>query len=911
MDGLLSSGPDDKDLLGSSEGPPPATRVEWVARRLREAIIRGVFKPGERLLHNDVAERLAVSQTPLREAIQRLAAERFIEVSPQRGSRVAPIDLGEIHEVLQLRLTLEPVALRLSLDRADERLDALVRRRFRAFEETAETGDPYLVEVEHARRDLHGALVSRCPSGWLSRTLALLSDHALRYAIAGAGGPRGDPLRLIEERELVDAVVARDAEGVTRLRVAALERQLRHVDSRLEDADVPRWIGTNTAEEALTVNRYLPAWFEPGRWVPPPDSVEARLVKQFMDREGLSDYQALLERSAADPDWFYRNAFEHLALEWPLPFTTTVDETAGQPWARWFVGGRTNVAHLSVERWRTGPRAAQPAIMWESEDGRVEELSFAELGTQVDGLAAGLLDLGIVRGDRVCLYMPMIPEAAVALLAVARIGAIAVLAFSGYGAGALAERLGRSEAKLVITADGFVRRGTRIEMKSTVDAALADTEQLAQTVVVQHAGGDVAMGERDVWWNELLGEPRAVPPLEQFEADTPFLLAFTSGSSGRPKGAVHTHGGFPYRLATEVSYLEDVHPGDRVLRVSDLGWIIGPVSIIGSLSVGATCVMIEGAVDTPEPDRLWRTIDRLGVTHLALTPTIVRIMAAYGQDWVDRHELSTLRVLMSTGEPMTPRVWRWLHRHVGRGLLPIINVSGGTEVGCSLLACSPVEPLIECAFSGPPPGMDVDVVDALGRTLTGKEGELVARRSWPSMTKGFWQEPQRYLDSYWSRWPDVWVHGDRAVREADGTWRLPGRSDDLIKVAGKRVGPAEYESLAEEVKGVEMALAVGVPDPVKGEAVVVVVQPVAGVGGETLIESVETRVAAGLGKAMRPVAVLAVAELPMTTAGKVHRRAARTWLAGTATGDLSTLVNPRSRQLLLDAWHLQRETADV
>lgn len=645
----------------------------------------------------------------------------------------------------------------------------------------------------------------------------------------------------------------------------------------------------------------LPEWFEEDRWVPPPGSVEKTRVWDFMHHHGVDSFGELLER-ATDPHWFYPAAIDHLGLGWPVDYQRLLDTSDGVAWARWFVGGRTNISYLAVDRWVERGYGDQPALIWDGEDGSTRTYTFAELSAEVRRAAAGLRNQGIGEGDVVAVYMPMIPETAIAILAVTRIGAVAAPAFSGFGAEALAERLRIGYAKAVICADSQLRAGRWLPMKPVVDEAVAEVSSVETVVVVSRQGGAVGMQRsRDLGWDELVDvEPAGEAPM--YQPETPCLLAFTSGSSGRPKGAVHCHGRMPYRLPIEMAYNFDVHPGDRFLWLSDMGWIMGPGILIGALVVGSAFVMVEGGFDHPRADRLWQLVERHGVTHLGVAPTVIRILDGHGSGLVKPYGLDTLRVLGSTGEPMTPTTWRWLHRHVGRGIRPIINISGGTEVGGAILSGNPIVPMAECRFAGPAVGMDVDVLDPDGRPVVGQLGELVVNTPWPSMTWGFWGEPERYVDTYWSRWDGVWVHGDRAIRHEDGSWELPGRSDDLIKVAGKRIGPVEYESVAAEVEGVLGAAAVGVPDPVKGELAAVVVLPTADAPDpDTLAARVEERIVAHLGRAMRPRAIVVVPELPLTRSGKVHRRAVRGWLSGTDPGDLSNLDNPTAEAAIVAA----------
>ena len=628
------------------------------------------------------------------------------------------------------------------------------------------------------------------------------------------------------------------------------------------------------------------ATFQEDRWIPPRDRVAGYRVSAFMRAEGIGTADELFARAEAEPGWFYPAAFTHLGIEWLRPWEQLVDESDGVPFARWFVGGGTNVAWLAARR--HSPSAI--ALLWEGDDGATRTVTAAELDNLVSRAAAGLRALGVGRGDVVTMHLPMIPEAVVTLLASARIGALSAPAFSGYAVDALAERIELGGARVVVTSDGMLRRGVEYPMLPVALEACRRASRQPHIVAVPRLG-TTALPEGVTAWQDLLayGHDR---PYEIFDAETPWMLAFTSGSTGRPKGVMHTHGGMPYNAAIELGLEMDVREGDRMCWPSDMGWLTGPVTTVTPLILGATTVLFEGVADYPTPDRLWQLIERHQVTHVGIPPTVARLLSAAGDEWADRYEFSTLRIITSTGEPWTLPAWRWLHRHVGRGRVPIINWAGGTEVGGALLAGSPIVETPEGRFSGPALGKATDVVDELGAPVTDELGELVVRSSWPAMTRGFWHEPERYLEAYWSKFPGLWVQGDRAIRHRDGTWSLPGRSDDVIKVAGKRVGPVEYEGAALGVDGVVMAGAVGVAHPVKGEVPVLVVMVEAGAPADELRQEVAVQVEAAMGKAMRPYAVVIVPELPITRSGKIHRRAVRAWLAGDDPGDLSSLENP-------------------
>jgi acetyl-CoA synthetase len=642
------------------------------------------------------------------------------------------------------------------------------------------------------------------------------------------------------------------------------------------------------------MSRILPYWFREDCWVPPPGSTENRRVNLFMLRQGIPSYRDLLDRSVAEPDWFYGAALADLDLGFPIGYSSLRDSSLGIPWTKWFLGAKTNLVEMAIDRWRKAGHGSRTALVWEGEDGSSATLTFEELGQQVDRAADGLRALGVGRGDVVALYIPMIPEAAIALFAAAGIGAIAAPAFSGYGVDALLERLDLAGAKVLITADGTLRRGKRVDLLQIADEAARASAAVQSVVVVDHLGhGD---SNAHLQWSDVIGEgsPNIAAEKELFDPDTPFLLAFTSGSTGRPKGVVQGHGLMPIRLGIELAYCFDLHLGDRFSWVTDMGWIMGPLMLTGPLTLGASAVMMEGAADYPSQNRLWTSIESLGITHLGLSPSLVRSMIRQGEQSVDDYDLASLRAIGLTGEAIDPSSWRWLHRHVGRGYRPIINYSGGTEVGCGLLVGSPIVKTPECRFAGPTPGISLAVYNDEGEQVRGVAGELVVTEPWPSATLGLWNEADRYFESYWSRWPDMWAHGDKVVEFEDGTWQVIGRSDDVIKIGGKRVSPTDYESLATRLPGVEAAAAVGVPDPILGEAVVVLVKLRPDTPGEEVCGQIKGLIERALGKALRARDVLAVGDLPITRSGKIHRRAIRSILTGSDPGDLSTLDNPES-----------------
>jgi acetyl-CoA synthetase len=523
-------------------------------------------------------------------------------------------------------------------------------------------------------------------------------------------------------------------------------------------------------------------------YVPTPDQVRAARVTALMRHLGVGSIDELRSRSAIDPEWFWAAVVDDLDIPFDRPPTSILDDSAGPERARWFVGGDINVATACVDRWRADPATAdQLALIAENETGDVRSLSFAELAALIADIAAGLRDLGVRAGDTVGLLLPMIPEAVATAYAVARLGAILVPVFSGYAPSAIAARLDDARCRIVVCADGTRRKGRIDPIKERLDAALLSTRTVERVLVVDNAGLDVPMDDqRDIAWSGVVGrsvEPDRAHPLTSSE--TPFLLAYAAGTTGAPEGAVHVHGGFTVKVASVAAYSMDIGQGDRLLWVTDMGWIMGVWSMIGAHTQGACLVLLGAAPDRPTPPRLWEIVERHRITHLGVSPTLVRALRAAGAGDPSGHDLSSLRILGSTGEPWNAEAYEWL-MHVTGGDRPIINISGGTEVGACLLAPSPVEALKTCSLGGPSLGMAVDVFDESGTSVQGEVGELVCTRPWPGMSRGIWGNDERYLESCWSHFPGVWRHGDRALVDADGQWFLFGRSDDAINVAGKR-----------------------------------------------------------------------------------------------------------------------------
>jgi acetyl-CoA synthetase len=629
-------------------------------------------------------------------------------------------------------------------------------------------------------------------------------------------------------------------------------------------------------------------------WRPSPDYIQRAHLTRFMRQHLIGDFAELLRRSTDDVAWFTAAILDYLDIHFYRPYSQVLDLSQGMAWPRWVVGGKMNIAHNCLDKYIGTPVENQLALISEDENGEVCTYTYGELWRRVNQAANALRRLGLGKGDAIGLYMPMTCEIVVAMLAIAKIGGIILPLFSGYGPGAIATRLADADAKALFTADGSYRRGKPIPLKPTADSAATQVPSLKHILVLQRAnlGAEMLPG-RDLWWHDWIDQQTEVAETEATEAEDVLMVIYTSGTTGRPKGAIHTHAGFPVKAAQDMAFGTDLHPGQLLYWITDMGWMMGPWLVFGGLVLGSTIFLYDGAPDYPGPDRLWAMVERHRITTLGVSPTLIRSLIPHGEAPVRAHDLSSLRFFASTGEPWNPDPWMWLFEQVGRGERPIINYSGGTEISGGIVMGNPVLPLKSTAFSAPCPGIAADVFDEHGQPVRQQVGELVIKAPWIGMTRGFWRDPQRYLETYWSRWPDVWVHGDFAAVDADEQWYILGRSDDTIKIAGKRLGPAEVESLLVSHSGVVEAAAIGVPDAVKGHALVVFC--VLGPGNtpsDELRGELHDLVISSLGKPLAPQAILFVDDLPKTRNGKVMRRVIRAAYLREEPGDISSLVNP-------------------
>jgi acetyl-CoA synthetase len=603
----------------------------------------------------------------------------------------------------------------------------------------------------------------------------------------------------------------------------------------------------------------MSAWI----WEPSTAQIESTNLWRFLQRLGFRELAPFLDWSVANLETFWDECVRECGIHWFRPYTQVLDESRGPQWSRWFTDGTTNLAANCLDR-HDGL-----AIVWESEDGSTREISFEELRDETNRIASYLLSLGLQQGDRVAIVLPMVPGVVAILYACFKLGLVVVPIFSGFGEQAIWTRLADSGARLVVTVESLMRRGKPVAIHSKVAEALQRGTKVQNVVLYE--------------WGSL-GTSREVETAE-LPSETTALILYTSGTTGKPKGVVHTHGGCLAQMAKEIYFAFDHRPTDRFWWLSDIGWMMGPWKIIGNHCLGGTIFLYDGAPDFPDTNRLWGMIDRHRITTFGISPTAIRMLMKDSRP--GDFDLSSLRFLGSIGEPWDDTSWIWFFEQVGGGRAPVINISGGTEIVGSFLTCLPVHPLKPCSLGQPSPGIATDIVDEHGQSVRGRMGYLVCKRPCPSMTRGVWNDPERYLNTYWSRFPGWWNHGDWASTDEDGVWYVHGRADESMNVAGRKVGPAEVEEALIEHPAVVEAAVIGVPDETKGEGIVafvVVKSPVE--PAELSAHLVKT-----MGPTFRPNAVEIVPELPKTQSGKIVRRLIRQRYLGEKLGDASTVAN--------------------
>ncbi len=638
----------------------------------------------------------------------------------------------------------------------------------------------------------------------------------------------------------------------------------------------------------------------PYLWTPPSELVAASNLTAFLRFTGQQDYDRLASKAEADPAWLMQEVFKFCDVRFYRNYDQMLDLSAGQAWARWCVGGTTNIVLNCIDKHRGTAVWDRTFMVWEGEDkGERRSLSYREFDRDVARLAQGLRGIGVGRGDVVAIYMPNLPETFVAFFAILKLGAIVMPLFSGFGPAPIQTRLNHGGAKAVITANGTWRRGAPAPLKSVLDVALEASPTVKRVIVARRDGLaiDTPMQDgRDLWWDDAVGDGDDGIVTVEMQAEDPAILLYTSGTTGEPKGCIWTHIGFIGSMVTrDMIICGDFKSSDRFFFFSDMGWMVGAMCACIPSFAGGSLLIAEGTPDYPDTGRFWRLIAEHRVSYLGVSPTIVRSLMRYGLE-VEAYDLSSLRMTASGGEAWTAAPWLWFFEHVCKKKIPIINISGGTEVGGCIFTGTPNHPMNPGSFSRPALGVGADIVDLAGqRVPDGTVGELVLRHASIGLTKSLWKADARYIESYWSTLPGLWVHGDFAMRGADGLYYILGRSDDTIKISGKRTGPAELEGILIATGKLAEAAVFGIPHPVKGSAIVCACVPMPGVEGDnSLASQLSAAIVAGMGTSYRPETILFVDDLPRTRNLKIMRRVLRAVFEDKDPGDLSALANPEA-----------------
>ncbi len=608
----------------------------------------------------------------------------------------------------------------------------------------------------------------------------------------------------------------------------------------------------------------------------------------------VNDPEAARREAAHDLEGYWaRRANE---LEWYRKWDKVLDDS-NKPFYKWFVGGKTNIVLNAIDRHVRTWRRNKLALIWESEKGEVRTMSYHALSREVCKFANVLKSMGVTKGDRVTIYMPRILETVIAMLATAKIGAVHSVVYSGFSVEALHGRIEDSESKVIITADGGNMNGKIVELKKIVDEALKRTAAPENVIVVRHTGREVNMeAGRDYWYHELMTLPLARNgqrcETEVMDAEDPLYILYTSGTTGKPKAVLHTHGGYQVGVSSTFKDVFDIKEEDRWWCTADPGWVTGHSYIVyAPLIAGATSVIYEGAPTYPYPDRWWGIVEKYGVTVMYTTPTAIRGLMRFGSAWPNRHDLSSLRLLGSVGEPINPEAWRWFHKNIGKDRCPIMDTWWQTETGMFMITPMPASPLKPGSGTKPYPGVEVDIVNEDGKSVqAGEEGFLVLKKPWPAMLRTIYKDPDRYVKTYWSKYPGMYLAGDSARRDKDGYYWIIGRVDDVIKVSGYRLGTAELESALVSHPAVAEAAVIGLPHEIKGIAIhAYVILRAGNEGNEKLVDDLKQHIAHEVGPIAKPEKIEFVSSLPKTRSGKIMRRVLKARAQGLSEGDLSTL----------------------
>ena len=626
-------------------------------------------------------------------------------------------------------------------------------------------------------------------------------------------------------------------------------------------------------------------------FIPKPEQYQKSNIYKFMKKHNILSLEELSEKSKNNLEWFWESVEKDIGIIWDEPYTKTLDTSNGIPWTKWFVDGKTNLYNSSVEKFtKTTPEKI--AYNFISEDGVETKLSYSELNTKVSKLANVFKSLDVKKGDVIAIYLPMIEEAIVSILAAAKIGAVQTIVFSGYSSESLKTRLQDCHAKILLTSDGFHRKGKTISQKITVDAAVIDTD-IEKIIVVSYKGIDkFEKSDKIQFYDELVLEHSNTCDTEIMDSEDPLFILYTSGTTGKPKGVVHTHGGFSVFAGHQASYLVNMGQNDRLFWPADIGWITGLVwNVYGLLLVGSSAVIYDGALDFPNSDRVWEILSKYQATIFGISPTAVRLFKKINSNPQNKFSLDSLQNIPTTGEPLDEDSWWWLFENVGNKKIPIMNLSGGTEIGGAMLSVFPGMKLKPSTVGIPVPGMNLDVVNDDGESVKEENGYLVIKSPWPGMTRGLLNDDQRYIETYWSKFENIWFHGDYVLKDGDNLWYMQGRTDDVINVSGHRMSTAEIEHTVISHKKISDAASIAIPDDITGEAIVVFFVP-ENKDDANLENEIMEYISKKIGKIAKPRLIIQLSDLPKTRTGKIMRRLLKSKVLGNPLGDLSSLENP-------------------
>ena len=626
---------------------------------------------------------------------------------------------------------------------------------------------------------------------------------------------------------------------------------------------------------------------------PKQELVDQTNVKKWMDKNGIKNLDELYKK-AENWEWFWGEISKDL-VEWYEPYDKVVEWDA--PWIKWFVGAKYNIVHDALDKHVNSWRKNKVAFIFEGEPGDIKKLTYNDLYIEVNKLANALKKIGVQKGDRVGIYLPMIMELPIAMLACAKIGAVHSVVFSGFSSLAFRDRVNDCEAKVVITCDGFWRRGRKVFLKEQTDEALEEAPSVKHVIVAKRTGDGVPWNAgRDVWWHDLIFDSPKECETEKLDANDPLFFLYTSGTTGKPKGIIHAHGGYAVGTSYTLNWVFDMKDTDIWWCAADIGWITGHSYIVyAPLILGATSVLYEGAPNYPQPDRWWEIIERYNVTLLYTSPTSIRLFMKYGEEWVKKHDLSTLRLLGSVGEPINPEAWIWYHKNIGNENCPIMDTWWQTETGHFVISPLPITPLKPGSATRPLPGLSADVVNENGEPVQNAGGNLVLTHPWPGMLRGIYKNPERYKETYWSKFKGIYLAGDVTRKDDDHYFWIQGRADDVLNVSGHRIGNSEVESALVSHPMVAEAAVIGKPHDLKGESITsYVVLKGDTTPSDDLKNELREHVGKEMGKIARPDEIWFVADVPKTRSGKIMRRVIRSKALGKDVGDTSTLANPEA-----------------